>query len=766
MDIVTDPRRDPPLIPGPVLAGHRADDLTRRLPCVTVAVAAYNAAAFLEAAVRSALDQRGVHVEVVIVDDVSSDDTPAIAARLAAEDPRVRVERMAANGGPAGARNRAIELARGRWLAILDSDDLMHPDRLYDLLTEGETSGADLIADDLMLFDEAGVAPPTRFLDAARATAPGWIDLPAYLRETVMYGRRPNLGFLKPVIRMDRLRQHGLRYDESLRIAEDDDLIVRLLAAGARYRLLPRLGYFYRKHGTSISHRLSLRNAEAMVAAGEGLDRLLAGASPDARHALAARNRALRATRDFTRAIDLLKERRPLAAMSHCLSRPGLLPLFRMPIGAKLKRLLPRRQARLIPPDPKGVCFISRQRLTGATNGSSAYLLDLARSVRAAGLVPHLVQPSPTLFGRMPVMRMQPEMAVFASHSIRGAIRIGDRWVARDPAIWLAAARGIVARFARRFGLKGGWTEDRKAPYAVTTPWLPADRLFVAEQARPRAAVAIADYAFQSSAFPYLLRPGTPTAIVMHDLFHARSAGFAATGTADSVALVSKEEEIALLARADAVIAIQAEEARFVDRDVRDGAALLVPMAAEPVVAPQPGAARKLLFVGSNTAPNIHGLRWLFDEVWPAVRAAVPDATLDICGTVAWAFPEGGPAGTRFLGLVDDLAAAYAGAGVVVSPLRQGSGLKIKLIEALAHGKAVVATSVTLQGVEDVLAGSVAHADAPDTFAAAITALATDDAARTTLAARGWDAARAHFSAETAHRAWRDWLKAVSPAAS
>ena len=81
-----------------------------------------------------------------------------------------------------------------------------------------------------------------------------------------MFGASPNLGFLKPMIRRRVLERTGIRYDPSLRIGEDDALIVQLLLAGARYRLMPQAGYFYRKHGSSISHRLSLDHAERMMA--------------------------------------------------------------------------------------------------------------------------------------------------------------------------------------------------------------------------------------------------------------------------------------------------------------------------------------------------------------------------------------------------------------------------------------------------------------------------------------------------------------------
>ena len=82
-------------------------------------------------------------------------------------------------------------------------------------------------------------------------------------------------------------------------------------------------------------------------------------------------------------------------------------------------------------------------------------------------------------------------------------------------------------------------------------------------------------------------------------------------------------------------------------------------------------------------------------------RRAAPPARLRVAGSVAASFAGSRIAGVTFLGIVADLAPLYARAGVVVSPLTVGSGLKVKLVDGLAQGKAMVVTGVTLQGIED-----------------------------------------------------------------
>jgi succinoglycan biosynthesis protein ExoO len=519
--------------------------------------------------------------------------------------------------------------------------------------------------------------------------------------------------------------------------------------------------YFYRKHGSSISHRLSPANADKMLAAAERQRVVLTGQPPAVQAAWRRKYAALRRAWGFARLVDALKRRDLRGAVGAALAVPGALLLLRQPVAAALGRMrgrvLPKPQPRAA--DRDGVLFISRQRLMGATNGSSAYLLGLARAARDAGLVPHLLQPSPVLFGRVPFFRLRPEMGVFATMRVRGGRRIGALLVATDPAIFASAARGVATRLLRRIGARGAWVAERKAPYAIAAPWTRDDLFHVARFGRGMGGVAIADYVFQTEALPYLLDPAVRTAIVMHDLFSARAGQFAA-GQGDSVAALDEASEIDLLGRADAVLAIQATEAKFVAEKVVGAVPLLVPMAIDSVAAPQPGDGHVLLFVGSNTAPNVHGLEWFVEQVWPAVRAASPRSRLLVAGTVGSAIASP-PPGVELLGLVDDLAALYRQAGIVVSPLLHGSGLKIKLVEALAHGKASVVTATTLQGVETLVAGAVVQADDAQGFVEAIATLQRDPAARAALAAAALAAARRHFGAEAATADFRAWLAAA-----
>ena len=458
----------------------------------------------------------------------------------------------------------------------------------------------------------------------------------------------------------------------------------------------------------------------------------------------------------FVRSVDALKAGRPTEALAALAVRPSAAFLFRMPMAAAAKRLL-RRRWPAAPSDVGEVWFVSRQRLVGRCNGSSAYLIDLARTVRAAGLSPRLVQPSPMSLGRWPILWLKPEMRVFDAIAWRKVARLGPLVLALEPSRYLAAARAIAAQLSRRARLPSRWIGAERAPYAPGAPWDEEDRLFVTRTIGRDARLILADYAWQTEAFGCALAERARTGVIMHDLLHLRAESFRDVGQPDSAVSLDALTEIRLLARAQAVIAIQAAEAKAVARLLPGVRVLTAPIAFEPVAGPQPGRADEILFVGSNTAPNLDGLSWLLETVWPTLRTALPGLKLRVAGGVCRVAPPP-PPGVRYHGFVDRLERLYGDAGVVISPLWAGSGLKIKLIEALAQGKACVVTPVTLQGVEAEASEAVVLADAAAPFAEAVRGLLASAEARADLGARALALVRARFRPPAAHSELTAWL--------
>src|SRR5437763_2971183 len=119
-------------------------------PLVSIVIPTFNAEFYVGGAIDSALAQQAVAVEVIVIDDASADATPSLVSAIAERDGRVRIERFTANAGPGAARNCGFAVARGQWIAVLDADDLMAPDRLSYLIAAGEREGADIVSDNLL----------------------------------------------------------------------------------------------------------------------------------------------------------------------------------------------------------------------------------------------------------------------------------------------------------------------------------------------------------------------------------------------------------------------------------------------------------------------------------------------------------------------------------------------------------------------------------------------------------------------------------------
>jgi succinoglycan biosynthesis protein ExoO len=311
-------------------------------PIVSVVTANFNGARFLASATRSVLSHRLVDLEWIVADDASSDGSAEAIAELAKTDGRVVFLPADTNGGPACARNRALDVARGQWIAVFDIDDEMAPNRLGRLIAQAVAEQADIIVDNLTLFGAQDGAPDRPFLVGEAWGRPRWISLADYIESARMYARGPGLGYLKPIFRAETLGD--MRYREDLRIGEDYDFVVRLLARGAKLRLDPSSHYRYRRHGASISAVLKPFHIEQMLAADAdiGLETSRGDCEPGARRAQARRRRSLEAALVYDRVIEALKRRRPAAALAYILGRPDVWPLLTMPLKARAKRMAAR----------------------------------------------------------------------------------------------------------------------------------------------------------------------------------------------------------------------------------------------------------------------------------------------------------------------------------------------------------------------------------------------------------------------------------------
>lgn len=116
----------------------------RKSPVVSVIMPVYNAARFVEEAISSVQQQTMADWELIIIDDCSKDDSFQIAAQAAAGDPRIHLLRNAHNSGVSRTRNRGMALAKGEYIAFLDSDDAWHPEKLERQLAKMKAANAEV----------------------------------------------------------------------------------------------------------------------------------------------------------------------------------------------------------------------------------------------------------------------------------------------------------------------------------------------------------------------------------------------------------------------------------------------------------------------------------------------------------------------------------------------------------------------------------------------------------------------------------------------
>ncbi len=158
------------------------------------------------------------------------------------------------------------------------------------------------------------------------------------------------------------------------------------------------------------------------------------------------------------------------------------------------------------------------------------------------------------------------------------------------------------------------------------------------------------------------------------------------------------------------------------------------------------GPIRMLWLGGFDWPPNSVGVRWLIEEVWPLVSDRLPQAELHIVGSNPPSDLGSADGRITFHGYQEDVDGWRDRADVLLAPLLTGSGVRVKIVEALAAGLPVVSTSKGCEGLAVTNGLDIVVADEPEAFADAVVGLANDPAARSRLSAGGVAYAAAQHS--------------------
>lgn len=223
---------------------------------VSVIVPAYNAERWLDTAVASVTAQTVRDWELVLVDDGSTDGTPALCDRLAAGDRRIRIMHTT-NGGLSAARNNGLDVACGEWVTFLDADDLLHPLFLETMLSAAHRTGADIVNCAMLEFHGeqvhfAGVQEPIHIdqYDPVQALRFGMYQRHGI--HTSAWGKIYRRGLWET----ERFTP-GTWY-------EDLDVFYRIWTHCRRFAQLDVVLYAYRQHSGSFLHNYTPRRQDVL----------------------------------------------------------------------------------------------------------------------------------------------------------------------------------------------------------------------------------------------------------------------------------------------------------------------------------------------------------------------------------------------------------------------------------------------------------------------------------------------------------------------
>jgi polysaccharide biosynthesis protein PslH len=201
-------------------------------------------------------------------------------------------------------------------------------------------------------------------------------------------------------------------------------------------------------------------------------------------------------------------------------------------------------------------------------------------------------------------------------------------------------------------------------------------------------------------------------------------------------------EEISVWRRFDGVSVTSPRDLSIVEAHAPQARCVLSPNGvdldefAPPPEAPEPDTV--IFFGAHNYFPNADGLRFFFAEIWPLVLAARPSARLRVVGPLPPKdIVELQPLNVTFEGYVTDIVAEVGRAAVAIAPLRIGGGTRLKIVEAMALARPVVATSIGAEGIEVQHGRDVLIADEPRDFADAVLHVLTKPAEAAELGLRG-----------------------------
>lgn len=224
---------------------------------VSIIVPVYNSSAYIENCVNGLLRQSYKDIEIILVDDGSSDDSLNKCKSLSQLDTRIYVYSKE-NSGVSSARNMGIEHAQGYWLVFVDSDDIVKPDYVKHLVDGACLSSVDFVIAGIQYWNTQTGSIVDKLYEKVLLKENNLVEC------IVKYRVYDNGGPVSKLYKASIIHNHSIRFNENLHYAEDCDFMLKYISFINSLLFINSIDYIYRLTFNSLSHRRLYFNTEEM----------------------------------------------------------------------------------------------------------------------------------------------------------------------------------------------------------------------------------------------------------------------------------------------------------------------------------------------------------------------------------------------------------------------------------------------------------------------------------------------------------------------
>lgn len=311
-------------------------------PKFSIIIPAFNTEKYIKRSIQSVLDQSLQDFEIIVVDDASTDSTFQIVDSF--KDSRIKLIQNLSRLGAGASRNIALEVARGEWIAVLDSDDWYSSSRLEVLLRIASDHNADIVADDLYLINSQDEKPWSTLLQRSsnQFNKLIYVNSIFFVVDNTEGKGGAHTGYSKPIFRRSLIEDNRIRYLADIKISEDFWFCMECLIKGAHFVLVNHPYYYYREREGALTMSLTQidRLSEECHAVSNFIERnkLYLDSHPDLFYALNSKRREAQRQLDYYCVVQPLKAGRIIEAIYKILCNSNFFKTLPRNLANALKR--------------------------------------------------------------------------------------------------------------------------------------------------------------------------------------------------------------------------------------------------------------------------------------------------------------------------------------------------------------------------------------------------------------------------------------------